>query len=132
MRLTPEVNELIYKIAAICSRVHNTLGPGFPEEYYKKAFAYELGKSNFRYESQKKIQITYEEVLLGGEFLDFIVDDLIVLFIKSEITLTEVHRMKVMKSFQWTEYPAAMLINFGETELKYERILPPVEILGNV
>ena len=128
MRITPEINELIYKIAGICSRVHNTLGPGFPEDFYKKAFGYELGKSNFRYESHKKIQIMYEEVVLGEDFLDFIVDDLVVVAIKSEKTLTEVHRMKVMKSFQWTEYPAALLVNFGESELKYERVLPPVEI----
>ena len=129
MEITPELNELIYRIVGICNRIHNTLGPGFPEENYKNALIKELSNSNFRYETNKKILAAIQNTESAEESLDFIIEDLLVVAVKSEKKLTEVHRMKVMESFQWMEYPAALLVNFGESKLKHERILPPVEML---
>ncbi|NQS97955.1 MAG: GxxExxY protein [candidate division Zixibacteria bacterium] len=62
MEITEELNDLCYRIRGICMKVHNGLGPGFPEEYYQKALEYEFTKQEIPFEPQKPVQVFYEDV----------------------------------------------------------------------
>ena len=85
---------------------------------------YELTKQTIAFEPQKPIQVFYVEIQVGVNFLDFVVDDKIIVEIKSVRNLDNVHKFQVLKYLAATEYPFALLVNFGEASLKYERILP--------
>jgi GxxExxY protein len=116
MEISKELNDLTYSLVGI--------GPGFPEEYYQKALEYELRKNNIIFESQKPIQVFYEEIQVGINYLDLVVDEKIIIEIKSVKFLDNVHRFQVLKYLAATDYQIALLINFGQESLKYERIIP--------
>ncbi len=129
IKVTPEINELTHRIIGICMKVHRGLGPGFPEEYYQKALEYEFGKQNVSFEPQKAVQVLYEEIQVGLNYLDFVIDEKVILEIKSVNTLNDIHRFQVMKYFASTDYGVALLVNFGQMSLQQERLLPPMKIL---
>ena len=128
IEVTPKLNDLCYKIRGICMKVHTGLGPGFPEDYYQKALEYEFEKDRITFEPQKAIQVMYEEIQIGLNYLDFVIDDILILEIKSSNELNNVHRFQVIKYLAASVYPIALLVNFGKDKLEHERILPPVKI----
>jgi len=129
IKVTPEIKELTHRTIGICMKVHRGLGPGFPEEYYQKALEYEFSKQNVTFEPQKAVQVLYEEIQVGLNYLDFVIDEKVILEIKSVNTLNDIHRFQVMKYFAATDYDVALLVNFGQTSLQQERLLPPMKIL---
>lgn len=124
MEITKELNEICYRIRGACMKVHNGLGPGFPEEYYQRALEYEFSKQEIVFEPQKPVQVFYEEIQVGLNYLDFVVDERVIVEIKSVKSLEDVHRFQVLKYLATTEYLFALLINFGGIKLQSERILP--------
>ena len=128
MEINREINNLSYRIVGACMKVHNGLGPGFPEEYYQKALEYEFSKQKILFEAQKPVQVFYEDVQVGLNYLDFVVDETVIVEIKSVKELDDVHRFQVIKYFAATNYPIALLINFGQPKLQYERLIPPKKI----
>ena len=128
MEIPEKINKLTHNIIGACMKVHTGLGPGFPEEYYQKALEYELTKQNISFEPQKPVQVLYEDVQVGLNYLDFVVDETVIVEIKSVKTLDDIHRFQVIKYFAATEYPISLLINFGQLKLQYERLMPPKKI----
>ena len=128
MEISDSLNKLCYDIRGICMKVHNGLGPGFPEEYYQKALEYEFAKQKITFEPQKAVQVMYEEIQVGLNFLDFVIDETVILEIKSTNHLNDVHRFQVLKYLTATDYPCAILVNFGQSKLISERILPTKKI----
>ena len=128
MEITPEINDLCYTIRGICMKVHTAIGPGFPEEYYQKALEYEFAKQKIDCEAQKEAPVLYEDILVGMNYLDFVIADKIILEIKSTHDLNNVHRFQVHKYIAATEYELALLVNFGRSSLQHERILPTRKI----
>ncbi|MDP8239066.1 MAG: GxxExxY protein [Candidatus Hatepunaea meridiana] len=128
MEISQELNKLTYAIIGACMKVHSGLGPGFPEDYYQRALEYEFEKQKISFEAQKDIQVLYDGVQVGLNYLDFVVDEQVIVEIKSVRSLDDVHRFQVLKYFAATEYPIALLINFGQTELQHKRLLPPKKI----
>ena len=108
--------------------VHNELGPGFPEEYYQKALEIEFEYKKVPFEPQKAVQVLYRGTQVGLRYLDFVVDEKVILEIKSVNRLDNVHKFQVIKYLTATEYNIALLINFGQTKLQIERLLPPMKI----
>ena len=72
--------------------------------------------------------VLYEDIQVGLNYLDFVVDETVIVEIKSVRALDDIHRFQVMKYFAATEYPIGLLINFGQSKLQYERLLPPKKI----
>ena len=61
-----EVNKLSNRIIGTAIKVHRTLGPGFVEKIYGKALEYEFDKEDIRYEKQKVIKVSYDNIELGN------------------------------------------------------------------
>ena len=109
--------------------VHSTLGPGHPEEIYQKALECELQANKIPFESQKAVSILYKGSQVGLRYLDFLVDDNVIVEIKSVNQLDMSHEWQVLSYFAATPYEVALLINFGKPKLEYKRMLPSKKIL---
>ena len=127
--ITPELNALCYKLNGICMNIHNQVGPGFPERYYQKALEIELGVEGIEFESQRPIPILYRESQIGMNYLDFLIEEKLILEIKSVNALTNVHLFQVLKYIGYTGLDAALLVNFGGEKLVHKRILPTEKML---
>lgn len=74
--------ELSYKINGILFEVYNELGPGHKEKYYQSAIQEALKQNKFKVERELYVPLKYNDVKVGKYYLDFLVDDNIVLEIK--------------------------------------------------
>ena len=122
-------SDLTYKIIGAAMTVHSTLGPGHPEEIYQKALECEFYISKIPFESQKAVSILYKGARVGLRYLDFLVDDKVIVEIKSVNQLELLHEWQVLSYFAATPYEVALLINFGKPKLEYKRMLPSKKIL---
>jgi len=130
MKIDPaKYKELTYKIIGAAMEVHNHLGPDHNEEVYQKALENEFKNQGLAFESQKSVSIEYKGSQVGLRFLDFVVDDRVIVEIKATSELTSLHQWQVLYYFAATEYPIALLINFGSDKLEYKRLLPNEKIL---
>ena len=109
--------------------VHSTLGPGHPEEVYQKALEYELRDNKIPFESQKAVSILYKGSQVGLRYLDFLVDDKVIVEIKSASQIELLQQWQVLSYFAATPYEVALLIDFGKPKLEYKRMLPSKKIL---
>ncbi len=122
-------NDLTYKIIGAAMEVHNYLGLGHNEEVYQKAFECELTSCGIAFESQKPVQLDYKGAQVGLRYLDFVVEDKAIVEIKATSELTSPFVWQVLYYFAATDYPLALLINFGSKSLEYKRLLPNEKIL---
>ncbi|NQS99323.1 MAG: GxxExxY protein [candidate division Zixibacteria bacterium] len=128
MEIPKHIDELEYRIIGICFDVHSELGPGFPEEYYQKSLEYEFTKRGIAFEPQKPIQVFYKEIQVGLNYLDFLVEEQLILEIKSVRALDNVHKFQVIKYLASSSYNFALLVNFGQDKMRYEKLIPPAKI----
>ncbi len=125
MEISKELNDLCYKIVGVCMNVHREIGPGFPEQYYQRALEIEFGLSSIEFESQKPLPMFYKEVQIGMNYLDFLIEDKVIVEIKSVRRFDDVHLWQVLKYLGvCPDYALALLINFGQKSLQSKRVLP--------
>ena len=112
-------NELSKIILDICFKIHKTLGPGLLESVYEAALCYELSKLGLAFERQKDIQVFYEGILLEVGFrADVIVEDKVIVELKSIEKVQPVHHKIVITYLKITGKKLGLLINFNENLLK--------------
>ena len=129
VNITQEIEELCYKIIGICMKIHSEVGPGFPEEYYQKALEVEFAVDNISFESQTPVLILYKGIQLGINYLDFLIDEQIILEIKSINKLTNIQLFQTIKYLGYTNLDVVLLVNFGTPKLEYKRVLPTKKML---
>lgn len=112
-------NELS-KIVFDCSlKVHQNLGPGLLESAYEECLFYELKKSGLHIEKQKPLPLIYEEVKLDiGYRVDIIVENKLILEIKSVEALNDVHFAQLLTYLKLTDCKLGLLINFNVNLIK--------------
>ena len=113
-------NEEVFKKVLDCSfKVHTALGPGLLESSYEECLNYELKQQGLTVEKQKPLPLICEEVKLDiGYRIDLIVDDKILIEIKSIETLAPVHFAQTLTYLRLSELKLALLINFNCKILK--------------
>ena len=113
-----------YEIIGICMEVHRLLGKGFLEVVYKDALEYEFKQKGILFEREKKYDINYKGVVLPHHFYaDFIVMDKIIIEVKGSTSLVNEYRAQVINYLTASKLKLGLLINFGESSLKVERII---------
>lgn len=104
--------------------IHNSLGPGFSEIVYKDALMYELEMSNIDFCREKEYVVKYKETFLPHRFYaDFLVNDKIILEIKSVKKLDDIHSAQTINYLKVSNNRIALLVNFGEESLAYKRFI---------
>ncbi len=112
-------NELATIAVDICFKIHTILGPGLLESVYEAAFAYELSKRNIPYSRQTGIIANYEDVVLDVGFrADIIMDNKLIIEIKSVEHLEKVHHKTVLTYLKLTGIKLAILVNFNVNLIK--------------
>ena len=118
--------DLTSKIIACAYKVHNTLGFGFLEAVYQNALLIELLKTGLRAEKEKKIQVYYDSQLVGDYMADIIVEEKVILELKSVRDLHPAHSAQLVNYLKATGIEVGLLLNFGESvEIKRKVFSPP-------
>jgi GxxExxY protein len=113
-----------YEIIGICMKVHNELGSGFSEVVYKDAIEYELKKANIPFEREKEYGVVYKDIVLQHKFYaDFVINDTIILEVKSVRQIIDEFVAQALNYLHVSNNRLALIINFGELQLTYKRIV---------
>lgn len=112
-----------YTLIGTCMEVHRQLGHGFLENIYQEAFELELIEKSIPYKREAKIDIYYKEHTLKQYYIaDFICFDNIILEFKATDTLNPSHVSQVLNYLHATDIRLALLVNFGQKSLQYQRL----------
>lgn len=115
-----------YNIIGAAMEVHKTLGCGFTERVYQDALEKELTRRGIPYEREKPMQVTYKGELLTSVFVpDFVCYGEVVVELKAVEQLEDLHRAQAINYAHVLKKQVALLINFGNTSLEYERLFAP-------
>jgi GxxExxY protein len=111
--------EITKEIIGLAIEVHRILGPGLLESAYQECLYYELKKAGFMVEKEKPMPIIYKDIKLDhGYRIDLLVDNKIVVEIKTVDQFTDVHFAQVLTYLRLGEYKLGLLINFNVMLLK--------------
>ena len=106
--------ELTAKIIDCAYKVHKKLGFGFLESVYQNALMIELSKASLKVEKEQKIQVCYDGQAVGDFVADFVVEDKIILELKSVKEIHPAHEVQLINYLKATGIEVGLLINFGE------------------
>jgi len=111
-------NDISYVIRGCAFRVHQILGPGLFESVYEAALCHELIESGLYPQSQVGIPMQYKGIRFDFGFrLDIIVNDLVVIEVKSVDRLMSLHHKQLLTYLRLLDKKLGMLINFNSTSL---------------
>ena len=100
-------------------KVHNVLGPGLLESVYEKAMMIELRKAGFQAQNQQKVDIIYDGQPLGLDLrLDIIVNDLVIVELKSVDEFKAVHQKQLFTYLKLCDKLLGLLINFNVNDIR--------------
>jgi len=109
-----EENEISYQIRGCIFNVFNSLGPGLLESVYEAALSHELTNTGLTIRSQVPIPVVYNGITLEPAFrADIIVENKVIIEIKSVENLAEVHHKQVLTYLKLTGIKLGILVNFN-------------------
>ena len=112
-------NEISYRIISCAIDIHKTLGPGLLESAYQECLYYKLVKDGLMVEKEKPMPLIYEEVKLDcGYRIDLLVENKVVIELKSVEALTDVHMAQTLTYMKLGDYKLGLLMNFNVNLLK--------------
>ena len=107
--------DLTNKIIKAAIEVHKILGPGLLESAYEECFVYELIKMGLSVKQQLMIPMKYKNIKLKTKYrLDLLIEDKVIIELKSVEKLTPVHEAQLITYLKLTGYRVGFLINFNE------------------
>ena len=114
-----QYNQLTETIIGCGIRVHKVLGPGMLESAYRQCLAYELHTKGLIIEEEKPMPVIYDEIRLNqGYRLDLLVENTVVIELKTVEAFSEVHQAQILTYMRLGAFPIGLLMNFNVTALK--------------
>lgn len=111
-------NQITGEIIAAAIDVHRVLGPGLLESAYLPCLQYELSARGLRFVTQRQLPIIYKRIVLDASYrLDLVVEDMVVVEVKSVAALAPVHEAQLLTYLRLSGHPAGLLINFNVSRL---------------
>ena len=112
-------NELSKKIIGCALEVHKQLGPGLLESAYRECLYYELIQAGFNVRQEVPMPVVYKEVKLDhGYRMDLLVEERVVIEIKTVDAFIDVHTAQVLTYLKLGKYKLGLLMNFNVALLK--------------
>jgi GxxExxY protein len=130
MLIDAPFNHITHEIIGGGIEVHRVLGPGLLESTYMPCLQYELGARHLRFVAQWAVPIIYKGITLDSHYrVDLIVEDLVVVELKSVDRLLPVHEAQMLTYLKLTGCPAGLLMNFNVARLidGVKRVIAPPE-----
>ena len=113
------LNDLSYKVRRAIYNVHSLLGPGLLESVYEAALLYEFVEMGLYATSQIDVPVKYKNVQLKIGFrIDILVEDQMIIEVKSVETLLDVHKKQVLTYLKLTGNKLGFLVNFNSASIK--------------
>lgn len=112
-------NDITYKIIGCAYQVYNQLGPGLLESVYEEALIYELRKVGLEVKSQVDVPIKYDGIVLSNPLrIDVLVNDSVILELKSVEELKKVHYKQLQTYLKLMDKKIGLLINFNTDNIR--------------
>lgn len=117
-----EINKITELIIGAAMKVSNTLGVGFLEKVYENALVVELSKTGLKIEQQKAIRVNYEGVVVGYYVADLIIENKVLVELKSAKALDDIHQAQLLNYLKATGLKIGLILNFGTSKLGIKRM----------
>jgi GxxExxY protein len=115
--------DITEKIIGCAMKVHSKMGPGYPEIIYARCLAIEFNKISLRYEKEKNLNVYYDEHIVGGRRVDFMVEEKIVVELKALAAFNDKDFVQALNYLESHRQEIALLLNFGAKSLQFKRII---------
>lgn len=115
--------DLSYAIVGLAMQVHNKLGYGFLEKVYENALMVQFRRKEIKAKQQAPITVYFDRVVVGDYYADLLVEDKIIIELKTAEKISGAHRAQVLNYLKATGLQLAILLNFGKKNLEYERFI---------
>lgn len=116
-----QYSELTGKVIGCAMTVHRTLGNGFQEVIYQKALQIELALAGIAFQREFEMPIYYRDQHIGTRRVDFLVEGVLSVELKATTKIEDVHFAQAINYLEAYNLEIGLLINFGETSLKFHR-----------
>ena len=117
-KLDSKTEKLIQNIIGAAIDVHRELGPGYLEKAYEQAMSLELRHRGLAYATQVPVAVHYKGVKIHGQVLDMVVEEKVILELKSVEIILPIHEAQIISYLKSTGLTAGLLINFKERLVK--------------
>ena len=117
------LEELSFQVMSAVFEVHNVLGSGFLEKVYEGALVKEFGFRNIAVETQKEINVSYKNEIVGSYFADILVDGQIIIELKAVSALLPLHETQLLNYLKATGIKLGLLVNMGSKRVEYKRMV---------
>ena len=118
MLVEASFNRITGEVIAAAIEVHRILGPGLLESTYMPCLQYELAARKLRFVTQQPLPLVYKGMTLNASYrLDLVVEDTVVVEVKSVASLEAVHDAQVLTYLNLSARPVGLLINFNVEKL---------------
>jgi GxxExxY protein len=115
--------ELSYTIIGTAMAVHRKLGCLLPEHIYSKALAFEFTKAGITCDRERYYKVAYDDQMLGKFYVDLIIDNKIILELKSDEHITQNHQSQLFTYLHISGIRVGYVFNFGVRKLQFKRLI---------
>lgn len=113
-----DVEDLAYRVIGAAIEVHAEIGPGFLESIYHNALAYELEQRGIAYQREEKVVVVFKEQVVGEGRIDLLVDQKLVVELKTVEAVTDIHRAQVSAYLKASGLRLGLLLNFNTAVMR--------------
>lgn len=115
--------DITYKIRRAIFNVYNVLGFGHKEQVYQKAIAKEFEEMRLSYKKEESLKVKYKDEVVGNYRPDFIIDDKVILELKSVEFMPKSFEAQLIHYLKTTGFHIGLLVNFGSPKLIIKRLV---------
>ena len=115
--------ELSYKIIELALEVHNELGCGFLEKVYENALMILLDREGIPARQQAPADVYFQNKVVGQYFADILVDNKIILELKTVEAIANIHKAQVLNYLRATGIRLGLIMNFAKPRFEYKRMV---------
>ena len=115
--------DLSYRIVGLAMKVHSKLGYGFLEKVYENGLMVLFRREGIEAKQQVPITVYFEEEVVGNYYADILVEDKVILEIKSVENIIDAHIAQTLNYLKATGLRLAIILNFSKEKLEYKRIV---------
>jgi len=118
-----DINDITYAINGAVFEVNRILGSGFLEKVYENALLVELKKRGLKAESQVPTRVLYKESVVGEYIADILVEDKVIVELKTVKTLEKIHEAQLLNYLKATGIRVGILVNFKHPKAEIRRMV---------
>ncbi len=113
--------DLSYRVVGCIYEVYNKVGSGFKESIYHNALKIEFKDSKIGFEDQPQLPIMHKSKKIGAYVPDFVIEDKVILEIKSVEFMPKIHESQLYNYLKGTNYKLGYIVNFGSNKIGIRR-----------